>query len=127
MARLAKKKINAASYTGDIDASDRTVLENSFQRGEIQVMVGTTLAMYQGITLTAGNHQWWNSLPWNPEIRRQGEDRMNRIGQQTTVMIHVALPPNTVSTTKVEPKLNLKSRIVSSVLPQDAIQEGISG
>jgi hypothetical protein len=67
---------------------ERTKLEDAFQRGEIDVLVGTIGAMREGITLTAADTQHWLELPWVPGWREQGEDRCHRIGQRNHVTIY---------------------------------------
>lgn len=123
--RLEKQGINAKPYTGDVPTTERTELENAYQRGEVQVVVGTIDALYQGITLTAGYRQYWCSRHWNPERNRQGEDRQNRRGQQHRVIVLIAQPADTVVTGKINPTNRLKERIVRAILPQDAIEEEV--
>ena len=119
--RLQEKGITAEAYTGDVEPQDRSRLEDSFQAGTTDVIVGTIKAMFQGITLTAGNRQFWVSRDWTPDINEQGEDRQNRIGQDRRVMVFIAQPQNTVATDKVEPTNRLKEKIVRTVLPKDHI------
>lgn len=121
--RLRKQKLTAEVYNGSIDPKVRTELEDRFQKGEIDVLVGTIDAMYQGITLTAGSRQFWVSRDWTPAKNEQGEDRQNRIGQTKRVQVFIAQPNNTVATDKVEPTNRLKERIVKTVLAKDHIEE----
>lgn len=121
--RLRKHKLVAEVYTGDVDPEDRTELEERFQRGEIDVLVGTIASIYQGITLTAASRQFWVSRNWTPDVNEQGEDRQNRIGQTKRVQVFIAQPEDTVATDKVEPTNRLKERIVRTVLPKDHIEE----
>lgn len=121
--RLQKQGLTVEPYTGDVEPHERSRLEDRFQAGEIDVIVGTIDAMYQGITLTAGNRQFWCSRHWTPDINEQGEDRQNRIGQARRVMVFIAQPENTVAVDRVEPTNRLKEAIVRSVLPKDEIKE----
>ncbi len=121
--RLERHKLVVEIYTGDVTPEDRTELEARFQRGEIDVLVGTIETMYQGITLTAANKQFWVSRSWVPARNEQGEDRQNRIGQTKRVQVFIAQPENTVATDKVAPSNRLKERIVRTVLPTDHIEE----
>lgn len=123
--RLEKHGLAAEAYTGDVDPHERAKLEDRFQAGQVDCIVGTLKSMYQGITLTAGNRQFWVSRDWTPDINEQGESRQNRIGQDRRVMVFIAQPLNTVATDKVEPLNRLKERIVRTVLPKDEIKEEV--
>ncbi len=121
--RLRARKLVAEVYTGEVSPKDRSELEDRFQRGEIDVLVGTMHSMYQGITLTAGHLQFWVSRDWTPAVNEQGEDRQNRIGQGRRVQVFIAQPENTVATGKVQPTLRVKERIVKTVLAKDHVEE----
>ena len=121
--RLEAKGLTAEVYHGDVSPDKRTQLEDAYQRGEIDVLVGTTEAMYQGITLTAGYQQFWCSRPWNPKKAHQGEDRQNRIGQRNRVMVYIAEPEGTVATSKVRPKTKIKEGIIRAIIAEDAVEE----
>jgi SNF2 family DNA or RNA helicase len=128
LAERLRKKFGAevGVYTGDQKPHERTELEDSFQRGEIEVMVGTIDAMYQGITLTAGRHQHWLSRSYVPAHNEQGESRSDRLGQQHLVLIYIPQPEATVSSGKVDIINRLKESIVRTVLPQVKIKEVVS-
>jgi SNF2 family DNA or RNA helicase len=119
--RFEAKGLVAKTYTGRISTDVRAKLEEQFQRGEIDVLIGTIKSMYQGITLTASNKQFWVSRDWVPDINEQGEDRQNRIGQSDRVFVFIAQPEDTVATSKIEPLNRLKERIVRAVVPKDNI------
>lgn len=124
--RLAKRGLTAVPYTGDVDPEDRSKIEDQFQAGQIDVVVGTIASMYQGITLTAANRQFWCSRDFVPDINEQGEDRCNRIGQSKRVAIYIAEAEDTVATTKVAPINKIKERIVRSVVSKDHIEQEVS-
>lgn len=110
-------------YNGDVRPSDRTDIEDAFQRGEIDVVVGTIDAMYQGITLTRGHLQHWLSREVVPAKNEQGESRQDRQGQQELVRVYVPQATNTVATGRVHVINRLKEGIVKTVIPQDKIEE----
>jgi SNF2 family DNA or RNA helicase len=110
-------------YNGDVSTRDRTEIEDSFQRGEIDVIVGTIAAMYQGITLTRGHLQHWISREVVPAINEQGESRQDRLGQQERVNIYIPQAIDTVAAGKVRVINRRKEGIVKTVIPQDQIQE----
>lgn len=119
--RLRKHGLVCEEYTGAVSGDDRSRIEKEFQAGKIDVVVGTIAAMYQGITLTAGNQQFWLSRAWVPAMNEQGEDRQNRIGQNSRVFVHIARPADTVATSKIEPLNRLKEKIVNTVIVKDHI------
>lgn len=110
-------------YNGDVSTRDRTAIEDSFQAGEVDVIVGTIAAMYQGITLTRGHLQHWLSREVVPAINEQGESRQDRLGQQERVNIYIPQASNTVAAGKVDVINRRKEKIVKTVIPQDKIKE----
>lgn len=119
----AKHKANVEVYTGDVPAAYRTKIEDAYQRGEVDVIIGTIDALYQGITLTNGHMQYWLSRDVVPAKNEQGEARQDRLGQQELVRVYIPQAPNTVATDKVHVINRLKEGIVKTVLPQVEIQE----
>ncbi len=123
--RLRAKGLEVAVYNGSVSTQERSEIEDNFQAGRIDVIVGTIMSLYQGITLTNSNRQFWCSRSWVPAINEQGEDRENRIGQTDRVFVYIAQPENTVATSKVEPLNRLKERIVKTVITKDEIDVGV--
>lgn len=121
--RLRKKKLKAETFTGEVDSHERGELEQRFQDGDVDVLIGTIKAMNSGITLTAGNNQYWVSRDWVPAINEQGEDRQHRISQTDTVSVFIAQPDNTVAVSKITPTNKAKEHIVESVIEKDTIKE----
>jgi SNF2 family DNA or RNA helicase len=125
LAERMRKKFGAevGIFTGDVSTHHRTEMVAAYQRGEIDVIVGTIAAMYQGITLTRGNKQFWLSREVVPAINEQGEARQDRLGQQELVQVYIPQAPNTVASNKVQVINDLKTGIVAAVVPQDEIKE----
>lgn len=121
--RLSRKGLTAAVYNGDTEEHQRTKLEESFQSGNIDVLVGTIGAMREGITLTAADTSHWIEVPWVPGWREQGEDRLHRIGQNNSVTSIAYEAVDTVDDGVIAPTNRLKERIVKTVLPKDEIKE----
>jgi SNF2 family DNA or RNA helicase len=126
LAARLRSKYNAdvGVYTGDTPPEDRTKMEDAFQRGELDVIVGTLDATKEGITLTSGHSMYQLTRAWVPATNEQWESRCDRLGQQELVRIYIPLPRNTVSTNNVEPTNTLKEGIVKTVIPKDEIKEG---
>lgn len=110
-------------YTGEVDPKERTKLEDAFQNGELDVLVGTLASTYQGITLTAAHLMYQLTLDFVPAINEQWESRCDRLGQQELVRIYRPLAENTVADNKVRIINNVKEKIVQTVVSKDEIQE----
>lgn len=121
--RLEKKGVETGLYTGSVSPADRTALEDSFQKGETRVIVGTLDALKEGITLTSGHLMYMMSRFFVPDLNEQFEARCDRLGQQYQVLVYIPQAENSVATDKVEPINRVKERIVRSVVIKDDIQE----
>jgi SNF2 family DNA or RNA helicase len=118
---------NVGVYHGDVNPDERTKLEDAFQRGELDALVGTIAAMGTGITLTRARLSAFASRDWVPDINEQAEARLDRLGQQRQVLVYIPQALDTVATGKVEPTNRLKEVIVKTVLPKQSIEETTSG
>lgn len=117
-------KYNVGVYTGDTSQEERTELEDRFQAGDLDLIVGTMDAMREGITLTYGHLQYWCTRAWVPGWNEQGEARQaDRLGQQQKSMIYIPLVIGSVAKSHVEPSNRRKENIVSTVIRKDDIEE----
>ena len=121
--RLRKQNVEVATYTGEVKPDERRRLEDLFQAGKLDAIIGTIGAMREGITLTAADTQHWAQRAWVPGWNEQGEDRCHRIGQRNAVTILIYEAERTVDDGKIAPTNRLKERIVKTILPKDHIQE----
>jgi SNF2 family DNA or RNA helicase len=121
--RLRSHGLSVETYTGETEEHVRTEYEDKFQRGEINVLVGTIGAMREGITLTASDTSHFLERAWVPGWNEQAEDRKHRIGQRDPVTIYIYEVENSVDDGKIAPTNRLKERIVKTVLPKDSIKE----
>lgn len=113
-----------AVYTGETDKAERTRIEDAYQLGQIDVIVGTIGALQVGITLTRGHLQHWMSRSFVPDINEQGESRQaDRLGQQQKTIIYVPEASDTVAQLKVPVILSRKEGIVRTVVAKDRIEE----
>lgn len=122
-ARLEKEGLTVAIYNGDSSTSQRTEIEDQFQKGLINVVVGTIGAMKEGITLTAADTVHFIERSWVPGWNEQAEDRLHRIGQRNAVTVYIYEATKTVDDGRIKPTNSLKERIVSTVLPKDHVKE----
>jgi SNF2 family DNA or RNA helicase len=121
--RLARQHIEARTFTGDTPEEARTELTEAFQRGEFQVMIATIAAGGVGQTWTAADTAIFIERDWTPEINRQAEDRLHRIGQSNDVTIVVIEAVDTVDTGEVAMANQLKSLLTGQVFGADEIRE----
>jgi SNF2 family DNA or RNA helicase len=120
--RLTKKGLTAKAFYGDVASDERTKLEDAFQAGEIDVLVGTIEAMGEGLTLTAADTAIFLERHWTPARNEQAEDRLWRNGQENRVTILIIEAEDTVDTSKVSPTNAVKKMIVSEVIQQDHVE-----
>ena len=79
----------AALITGQIDSVARARLVASFQTDNVPfVLLCSTRATAEGLTLTAANHVLFLNEWWNPAVNTQARDRVNRIGQRRNVYVY---------------------------------------
>jgi SNF2 family DNA or RNA helicase len=117
-------KIDVGVYTGDQSGMERTRMEDRFQAGDLDLIVGTTAALKEGITLTRANRGYFLSRDWVPAVDEQAERRYaDRTGQSRFSTTYIPQAPDTVATTKVEPSARLKDKIVRAIHSKDNIEE----
>jgi len=94
---LEKCNIKYDYIKGSTPRPQRDKLIEQFQTGDdLQVMVMSTRSCCNGITLTKANHCYLMDLQWNPQKERQAMDRIHRIGQTQSVMIHKLVMANSI-------------------------------
>jgi SNF2 family DNA or RNA helicase len=120
--RLEAKGLTVGVYNGDVSPEERTVLEDAFQAGKLDAIVGTIGAMREGITLTAGYQQYWVSRPPVPAWAEQGEARNDRMGQTERVNVWIPQPRNTVADGNIRILNKRKESIVKKIQPMDHIE-----
>lgn len=120
--RLEKKGLKVGVWTGEVSTEDRTEMEDEFQAGALDVLVGTIAAMGQGVTLTAADTAIFIERHWTPAMNEQAEDRLWRNGQENHVTILILEGIDTVDSSKVNPTNEIKSMIVRAVVQQDAVE-----
>ena len=101
--------------TGDINASQRTEIEDAFQRGELKGVGCTIQSAGVGITLTRACHMIRVDSAWSPGINAQMDDRICRIGQTRPVLIRI-LAANHPLDERVEETLARKQHLIESTI-----------
>ncbi len=113
--RLRQKKITAAVMYGATEEKERHRLVKQFQETEDpQVLVMTVQTGGEGWTLTAADTLIFLDRPWSPQVVKQAEDRLHRIGQKSTVHIVTLIARGTIEA-RVEEALKTKQVVFDSV------------
>lgn len=119
--RLVAKGIDCALYTGEQNTEKRDAAVMSFQstdEGSVKVLLCNMKAAGYGLNLQGNANQaimldqWWN-----PSVQEQAEDRLHRMGQKNTVIIHQLSAVDTVYdfiNAKAEGKRAMASSIMES-------------
>ena len=85
--------------TGATPAHKRQENIDRFQNdSRIKVFIGSILASGVGMTLTAAPVAVFLEMDWSPGKNVQAEDRIHRIGQQSSVLIQYLVFPKTLDT-----------------------------
>ena len=118
-AALADAGVGCVTLTGSDSGQKRQQAIDAFQNDpRIKVFLGTTGAAGVGITLTAANYVFFASLPWNPPIMHQAEDRAYRLGQKRDVTVLVPMIAGTVDEQvlrKLDAKAQTEKELIEAV------------
>ncbi len=79
---FVKRNISTVMFTGDQDADDRSLAMDMFQAGSVRVILLTTAAGSEGITLHKASNLVFLQRDWSMVKNLQAEDRIHRIGQE---------------------------------------------
>lgn len=86
---LLKKRKGWRVITGDTKPTERTEIEDQFQRGELKGVGCTIKAGGVAITLTRSNQSIFVDREYTPALNAQAEDRICRIGQSRGCVITI--------------------------------------
>jgi hypothetical protein len=83
---------NCVTITGDTSMEERQLAVDTFQNGNVDLIIGNIQAMGVGLTLSRSSHVIFAELDWVPGNLSQAEDRCHRIGQTESVLVqHIVL------------------------------------
>ena len=106
----------AALVTGQTDSATRARLVQLFQsKATPFVLLCSTRATAEGLTLTAANHVLFVNEWWNPAINAQARDRVNRIGQVRNVYVYRLRCQGTVES-RLDELLESKSTLFADIV-----------
>ena len=94
---------DALHVLGRDSVTQRDAAVRAFQEGDgPQLIVCSTRAAGQGITLTRASNVAFLDLDWTPAVHDQAEDRCHRIGQHDAVTAWYLLAASTIDETMIE-------------------------
>lgn len=97
IARVAVKAGKRVEMIGaQTSRNERARIVQSFQDGEIDVLVGSILVVAEGITLTRADQIILVERSWRPDVNDQVVRRLHRLGQTRPVNVIQMLTPETV-------------------------------
>ena len=111
-----KHQWRGAVITGQVSASDRQLRVEAFQAGKLDVLLCSTVAAKEGITLTAADTVLFVEREWTPAWEEQAEDRVNRIGQDSSSVHAVYLSVAGTIDEKFNAVVEAKREVIKSIL-----------
>lgn len=110
MARMCTDlKLSYALYGADTPHKDRVI--ESFQRGEVDVLIASIMVAREGITLTAADQVALVERSWVPGDNEQMVRRVRRRGQTKAVTVRQLVAPNCVEDAQWDVVNNKAERI----------------
>jgi len=102
-AALVENGIDVRLIVGGMNAAARDTSVNDFQDGKVNVILLTTKAGGEGITLTRSSTLVFLQRSWSMLANRQAEDRVHRIGSEVheSITIIDVIAPGTVEVEQV--------------------------
>tara|TARA_Y100000004_G_scaffold64976_1_gene72962 strand:- start:8703 stop:11399 length:2697 start_codon:yes stop_codon:yes gene_type:complete len=110
------KKWRLAGISGDMPANKRQLAVEAFQDGRLDVILCSTMAAKEGITLTAADTVVFVEREWVPGWEEQAEDRVNRIGQDSNSVHAVYLSVADTIDERFNMVVEAKRQVVKAVL-----------
>tara|TARA_Y100000004_G_scaffold185194_1_gene235038 strand:+ start:324 stop:2903 length:2580 start_codon:yes stop_codon:yes gene_type:complete len=111
-----KGELSVGRITGDVSAERRQERVDAFQAGKIDVMVCSTVAAKEGLTLTAADTVVFVEREWTPAWEEQAEDRVNRIGQDAETVHAVYLSVAGTIDERFNTVVEEKRKVIQSIL-----------
>ena len=109
---LNEKQIPFYCITGQVNAKDRKLLVDEFQKNKAtSVFLISLKAGGTGLNLTAADYVFLLDPWWNPAVERQAMDRTHRIGQDKPVIVYKFITKDSIEEKIVH--LQLKKQQVS--------------
>jgi SNF2 family DNA or RNA helicase len=85
-----------SGYYGAVSAENREQIKNSFQREEIDILIGNARCAGVGLNLQVASSVYYFSNDYSLYYREQSEDRIHRIGLKNTAVYTDLIAVNTI-------------------------------
>lgn len=110
---------------GRVSGAPREIVKESFQNGDVEILVCGIRAASEGLTLTAAHTVVMFEFDWNPGKMHQAEDRAHRIGQTLPVTIYYLVAFGTIEE-KIVKMIDSKAEVANAVLGESerTLEEG---
>ncbi len=106
--------------TGENMKDVRSIIDRFIKEAKLNPIIATDRAMSTGVTLTVANVVIFLNLPWRHTDRAQAEDRIHRIGQDTTCYIYTII-------LDTDGKPNLSTRMEDIMIWSKEMFDGMVG
>lgn len=93
---LGKSKIEYATLRGGMTPEQMGTVVDSFQAGQVPILVCSIHAASTGVTLTRASDELFVETDWTNSIISQAESRAHRSGQERPVSIMTMIAPGTL-------------------------------
>jgi SNF2 family DNA or RNA helicase len=113
---LIEQGLVVDSILGDTPSHKRGEIVEAFQSGETDVLVCSTIAAKEGITLTRADTVLFIEREWVPGWEEQAEDRVLRIGQESDKVHAIYLSCADTIDSHFNEIIEEKRKVVKSVL-----------
>lgn len=115
--------LKVANITGQTPAKERMDIVDSFQEGHVDVLVCSTMAAKEGLTLTKADTILFIEREWVPSDEEQAEARVHRIGQESDNVHSVYLSCMNTVDEHFDRVVEQKRQVVKAVLDGGDVEE----
>jgi len=115
--------LKVANITGQTPAKERMDIVESFQEGHVDVLVCSTMAAKEGLTLTKADTILFIEREWVPSDEEQAEARVHRIGQESDNVHSVYLSCMNTVDEHFDRVVEQKRQVVKAVLDGGDVEE----
>ena len=124
-AELVKQDKKVVVLTGEKNQAERNEAVEAFQSGQADVFIGSIKAAGVGLTLTRASKMVFAELDWVPSDIAQAEDRIHRIGQESSVLIQYIVVEGSLDAVfakKIVDKTKVAARALDDVVVEKKIE-----
>ena len=124
-AELVKQDKKVVVLTGEKNQVERNEAVEAFQSGQADVFIGSIKAAGVGLTLTRASKMVFAELDWVPSDIAQAEDRIHRIGQESSVLIQYIVVEGSLDAVfakKIVDKTKVAARALDDVVVEKKIE-----